>query len=138
MAVGGAMLMVGLYGPLIGGNVIDQDELETGQRREALYVGASSLVLIPMQQIVGSIVAVVLIIVNYDENLGFYQEPSVLVGIRFLTFFIIFIGGIFTLISIKLYPFKGEVLVTLKKNIMALHAKKEAVAKSNQESFSKT
>jgi len=26
----------------------------------------------------------------------------------------------------------------LKKNIMALHAKKEAVAKSNQESFSKT
>jgi len=138
LAVGGAMLMVGLYGSLIGGNVIDQDELETGQRREALYVGASSLVLIPMQQIVGSIVAVVLIIVNYDENLGFYQEPSVLAGIRFLTFFIIFIGGIFTLISIKLYPFKGEVLVTLKKNIMALHAKKEAVAKSNQESFSKT
>ena len=130
--------MVGLYGTLIGGNVIDQDELETGQRREGLYIGASSLVLIPMEQIVGSIVAVVLIIVNYDLESGYSQDPMVLAGIRFLTFFIIFIGGIFTLISIKLYPFKGEVLVTLKKNIMALHAKKEAVTKSNQESFSKT
>ena len=129
--------MVGLYGSLIGGNVIDQDELETGQRREALYVGASSLVLIPMEQIVGSIVAVVLIVVNYDENLGFDQEPSVLAGIRFLTFFIIFIGGIFTLISIKLYPLKGEALVKLKKDIMELHAKKETDHKLNQESFSK-
>jgi len=137
LALGGAMLMVGLYKTLIGGNVIDHDELETGQRREALYVGASSLVLIPMEQIVGSIVAVVLIVVNYNENTGFAQEPSVFVGIRFLTFFIIFIGAIFTLISMKLYPFKGEALVKLKKDIMALHAKKEAVAKSNQEPLSK-
>jgi hypothetical protein len=37
----------------------------------------------------------------------------------------------------KLYPFKGEALVKLKKDIMALHAKKEAVAKSNQEPLSK-
>ncbi|MHA2129411.1 MAG: MFS transporter [Promethearchaeota archaeon] len=132
LALGGAMLMVGLYGSLIRGNVIDQDELETEQRREALYVGASSLILIPMEQIVGSIVAVVLIIVNYDENAGFAQEPSVLAGIRFLTFFIIFIGGTFTLISIKLYPFKGEALVNLKKDIMALHNKKEAFTNKNQ------
>jgi len=138
LAVGGAMLMVGLYGSLIRGNVIDQDELETGQRREALYVGASSLVLIPMEQIVGSIVAVILIIVNYDENAGFAQEPSVLAGIRFLTFFIIFIGAIFTLISIKLYPFKGEALVKLKEDIMTLHAKKEAGVTTNHESFSKS
>jgi len=125
LALGGAMLMVGLYGSLIRGNVIDHDELDTGQRREALYVGASSLILIPMEQIVGSIVAAVLIIVNYDENAGFAQEPSVLAGIRFITFFIIFIGGTFTLISIKLYPFKGEALVKLKKDIIALHAEKE-------------
>jgi GPH family glycoside/pentoside/hexuronide:cation symporter len=134
LAFGGAMLMVGLYGSLIGGNIIDNDELETGQRREALYVGASSLVLIPMEQIVGSIVAVILIIVKYDENAGFAQEPSVLAGIRFLTFLIIFIGGTFTLISIKLYPFKGEKLVNLKKSIIDLHSKKEADAKSIQES----
>ena len=126
LAFGGAMLMVGLYGNLIRGNVIDQDELETGERREALFIGASSLVLIPMEQIVGSIVATVLIVVGYDENLGFNQGPSVLAGIRFLTFFIIFIGAIFTLISMKLYPFKGETLVKLKKDIMILHAKKEA------------
>jgi GPH family glycoside/pentoside/hexuronide:cation symporter len=138
LALGGAMLMVGLYGTLIGGNVIDHDELETGQRREALYVGASSLVLIPMEQIVGSIVAVVLIVVNYDEDAGFAQEPSVFAGIRFLTFFIIFIGAVFTLISMKLYPFKGEALVKLKKNIMELHARKEAEAQSNQESFSES
>ncbi|MHA1472060.1 MAG: MFS transporter, partial [Promethearchaeota archaeon] len=137
LALGGAMLMVGLYGTLIGGNVIDHDELETGQRREALYVGASSLVLIPMEQIVGSIVAVVLIVVNYDIDAGFTQDPLVLAGIRFLTFFIIFIGAIFTLISMKLYPFKGEALVKLKKDIMELHAKKEADAQSNQESVSK-
>jgi Na+/melibiose symporter-like transporter len=138
LALGGAMLMVGLYGTLIGGNVIDHDELETGQRREALYVGASSLVLIPMEQIVGSIVAVVLIVVNYDLEAGFTQDPLVLAGIRFLTFFIIFIGAVFTLISMKLYPFKGEALVKLKKDIMELHAKKEADAHLNQESFSKS
>jgi len=138
LALGGAMLMVGLYGTLIGGNVIDHDELETGQRREALYVGASSLVLIPMEQIVGSIAAVVFIIVNYDLDDGYVQDPLVLAGIRFLTFFIIFLGGVFTLISMKLYPFKGEKLVKLKKDIMALHAKKEANARSNQESSSKS
>jgi len=103
-----------------------------------LYVGASSLVLIPMEQIVGSIVAVVLIIVNYDLEAGFTQDPLVLAGIIFLTFFIIFIGGIFTLISMKLYPFKGEALVKSKKDIMALHAKKETDAHSNQESRSKS
>ena len=126
--------MVGLYGTLIGGNVIDHDELETGQRREALYIGASSLVLIPMEQIVGSILAVVLIVVNYDLEAGFVQDPLVLAGIRFLTFFIIFIGGIFTLSSMKLYPFKGEALAKLKKDIMELHAKKETDACLDQES----
>ena len=131
------MLMVGLYGTLIGGNVIDHDELETGQRREALYVGASSLVLIPMEQIVGSIAAVVFIIVNYDLDDGYVQDPLVLAGIRFLTFFIIFLGGVFTLISMKLYPFKGEKLVKLKKDIMALHAKKEIDHKLKQNSLSK-
>jgi len=124
-----------LYGSIIGGNVIDNDELETGQRREALYIGASSLVLIPMEQIVSIIVAVILIVVNYDKNLKFNQEPSVFAGIRFLTFFIIFIGGIFTLISMKLYPFKGEKLVKLKKDVMELHARKEAEAQSIQESL---
>ena len=138
LALGGAMLMVGLYGTLIGGNVIDHDELETGKRREALYIGASSLVLIPMEQIVGSIVAVVLIVVNYDLESGFTQDPMVLAGIRFLTLFIIFIGGVFTLISMKLYPFKGEKLVKLKKDIMQLHAKKESDAHSNQESYSES
>ena len=138
LALGGAMLMVGLYGSIIGGNVIDNDELETGQRREALYIGASSLVLIPMEQIVSIIVAVILIVVNYDKDLKFNQEPSVFAGIRFLTFFIIFIGGVFTLISMRLYPFKGEALVKLKKDIMELHAKKEADAHSNQESISKS
>ncbi|MHA2283827.1 MAG: MFS transporter [Promethearchaeota archaeon] len=137
LALGGAMLMVGLFGPLIGGNVIDQDELETGQRREALYSGASSLTIIPMGEIVGSIVAVGLIAINFEEGMGFVQEPSVLAGIRILYFSIIFFAGLLTLISIKLYPFKGEALVKLKKDIMALHAKKEAVAKSNQESSSK-
>lgn len=133
LALGGAMLMVGLYGTLIGGNVIDHDELETGQRREALDVGASSLVLIPMEQIIGSIVAVVLIVVNYDLEAGFTQDPLVLAGIRFLTFFIIFIGGVFTLVSMKLYSFKGDALVKLKKDIMALHAKKKVDAQSNPE-----
>ena len=132
------MLMVGLYGTLIGGNAIDHDELETGKRREALYIGASSLVLIPMEQIVGSIVAVVLIVVNYDLDAGFTQDPLVLAGIRFLTFFIIFIGGVFTLISMKLYPFKGEKLVKLKKDVMELHARKEAEAQSIQESLSES
>jgi GPH family glycoside/pentoside/hexuronide:cation symporter len=137
LALGGAMLMVGLFGPLIGGNVIDQDELDTGQRREALYNGASSLTIIPMGEIVGSIVAVGLIAINFQEGMGFAQEPSVLAGIRFLYFSIIFLAGILTLISIKLYPFKGEALVKLKKDIIALHAKKEASVKSNQESYSK-
>ena len=138
LALGGAMLMVGLYGTLIGGNVIDHDELKTGQRREGLYIGASSLVLIPMEQIIGSIVAVVLIVVNYDLASGYSQDPMVLAGIRFLTFFIIFIGAVFTLISMKLYPFKGEKLVQLKKDIMELHAKKESDARSNQESYSES
>jgi hypothetical protein len=59
------------------------------------------------------------------------------VGIRFVFFIIIFISGILTLVSIRLYPFKGDSLVALKKNIIALHAKKEIGATPNRESISK-
>ena len=58
---------------------------------------------------------------------------GVLAGIRFLTFFIIFIGGVFTLISMKLYPFKGDALVKLKRDIMELHENKKVDAQSNLE-----
>ena len=138
VGVAGAMSTVGLYGPLIGGNAIDQDELDTGERREALYGGAGALISIPTSQIIGSLVAGGLILINYQEGVGFSQAVSVYAGLRFLFFIIIFIGGALTLISIKLYPFKDEALVTLKKDIMALHAKKEAGTSLNQDSFTKS
>jgi len=137
LAMAGAMSMVGLYAPLFGGNAIDQDELETGQRREALYGGASALFIIPMNEFLGSFVAFGLIVINYQEGQGFLQEESVLAGIRLLFFIIVFIGGSLTLISIRIYPFKGDALVKLKKDIIALHAKKEAGVIPNQESTSK-
>ncbi len=138
VGVAGAMATVGLYGPLIGGNAIDQDELDTGERREALYGGAGALITIPTAQIVGSLVAGGLILINYQEGVGFAQADSVFAGIRFLFFIIIFISGILTLIAIKIYPFKGDALVTLKKDLIELHKKKEASATPNQESFPKS
>jgi GPH family glycoside/pentoside/hexuronide:cation symporter len=126
LALGGGMLMAGLYGPLIMGNAIDNDELETGQRREAMYSGATALITIPMNEIVGSIVAIALILINFQEGMGFAQEPQVLLGIRILNFSIIFFAGLLMLFSIRLYPFKGKVLAKLKKDIVELHAQKEA------------
>ena len=119
------MASVNLFSIPIFCNVIDQDEIETFERRESLYNAAFSLIMIPAEQVLGIIVAAILNVFDYHEAVGFNQPPLAILGIRVVFFSVTFAGGLLSLISIKLYPFKGERLIRLKKEILELHALKE-------------
>ncbi|MHA1716787.1 MAG: MFS transporter [Promethearchaeota archaeon] len=123
--ISGIMASVNLFSIPIFCNVIDQDEIETFERRESLYNAAFSLIMIPAEQVLGIIVAAILNVFDYHEAVGFNQPPLAILGIRVVFFSVTFAGSLLSLISIKLYPFKGERLIRLKKEILELHALKE-------------
>jgi GPH family glycoside/pentoside/hexuronide:cation symporter len=126
IVVSGIMFSLGVYsGPIIG-NIIDQDELETDQRREALYGAARSLFLVPSAQIMAIIVSAALVAIGYNQTGGLAGQTSLtLFWISILFFLLPVACGVLALAGFKLYPFKGEHLKDLKERVIALHEKKQ-------------
>ncbi len=127
IAVSGITYSLGIYsGPIIG-NIIDQDELETNQRREALYGAARSLFLVPSGQIMAIIVSAALVTIGYNQMGGLAGQTSATLSSINVMFFLLPIACcILALAGFKLYPFKREHLKELKDQVIALHKKKEA------------
>jgi len=126
VAVSGIMGSVALYDIPMLSNIIDHDELETNQRREALYGATRSIFLVPSGQIMAIIVSAALVATGYNQTAGLAgQSDLALFGIRVLYYLLPMACGILMLVGFKLYPFKGERLKELKEQVIALHEKKE-------------
>ncbi|MCP4760501.1 MAG: MFS transporter [archaeon] len=126
IGLGGVLEAFGFYSPIMSSNIIDSDELITNERREALYGSANALIVIPITQIAAIIISGVLIIFNFNQEGGMgNQPPEAIFGLQFLSFIIPFCCGLGLLYSIKKYPYKGEKLDELKKEIFLLHNKKK-------------
>jgi GPH family glycoside/pentoside/hexuronide:cation symporter len=121
MGFAGGMVAV----PVILGDTIDNDELITGKRREAIYGGVNALVNKPAISIANWIFLLTLISFGFDADNQKQTDMAiigVLVAICAIPAILI---GISAIILYLFYPLDGPEWRNKKKYIMELHIKKE-------------
>lgn len=110
-------------------DVVDEDELETGVRREGMYFGTNALITKPAQSLAAIIAGLVFFLTGYNQDLksGETQSNSAIFGIKLL---IGIIPAIFVLIGIIVlalyYPLDGtkEEFKEMKRKVAILHEQK--------------
>ncbi|MFW9947326.1 MAG: MFS transporter [Candidatus Odinarchaeota archaeon] len=107
------------------GDIIDQDELKTGVRREGAYFGTDALINKPAQSVSAGISGLVLFLTNFNQNLGVgeSQPDSAIFGIKMLLGVIPAIFIILGLISLWYYPLDSRTkeYKEMKRKVMVLH-----------------
>ena len=125
----GILYATSLFNFLFTNTVIDKDELETGERREALYSASSALIMVPIGNIVAIVGFGILGAFGLTEGVATWQGQqnldSVLIGIKILFVFVPLLCGGLIILSQRINPLKGEALVEFKKKLLAFHEKKE-------------
>jgi len=118
-----------LFNFLFSNTLIDKDELETGERREALYSAASALITVPMGNIVAIVGFGILGAFGLTEGVDTWQGQQnldlLLIGIKILIVFVPIMCAGLIILSQKINPLKAESLVKFKKELLAFHEKKE-------------
>jgi len=126
-----ALIGIGLAGPiylgdLIMADIIDEDELKTGTRREAGYYGVKAFFFRL------STVFVVLAISMVFTNVGWTVfEPEditqeVIFGLRALMFIFPAIALVIGLVAVYMYPLHGDRLKKAKEELQKLHTEKQS------------
>ena len=115
---------------LLLGQVIDEDEVRTGVRREGAFYGANALITKPAESIAFALMPFILQITRFvtrEQNNGliFLEQPSsALFGIRAIVGLIPGIALLIGAIVLHWYPLKGKYLLEVKEKILAMHAEK--------------
>ncbi len=102
-------------------DVIDEDEVKTGQRREGMYFGLNGLVVTLSAAIVSIVFGIVAPAYGYDTRLD-VQPESVATGFRLFMAGLPFIGCALAFVALLTYPLHGEQLQAVKKRLAAKHA----------------
>ncbi len=126
----------GLSGPQVLTNVLfaevaDEDELESGVRREASFFGVNALLTKPAQSISLALVPWILEITDFvtrKENNGVAFKPQPDSAVMGIKLFIGLIPGIALLIGALIlvwFPLKGAYLKEVQTKVLALHKDKK-------------
>ncbi len=107
------------------GDIIDQDELKTGVRREGAYFGTDALINKPALSVSAGISGLVLFLTNFNKDLE-NQPVSAILGIKMLLGVIPAIFLILGLISLWYYPLDSRTkeYKEMKRKVMVLHDEK--------------
>lgn len=109
-----------LMGDVIVADVIDEDEVNTGQRREGMYFGMSKFIM----TLSGSIVALWLLVISrifgYDSQLD-VQPDTVAAGFRVFMTVPVIVMSILAIVTLFFYPLHGERLQAVKDTLAARH-----------------
>ena len=123
IGIGFAGAMVAI--PVILGDTIDNDELITGKRREAVYGGVNALVHKPAISIANWMFLLTLASFGFDANKQ-TQTQMAITGILVAIFAIpAILIGVSAIILLFFYPLDGPEWRKQKKYIMELHEQKE-------------
>jgi GPH family glycoside/pentoside/hexuronide:cation symporter len=119
--VGGALLGIGLAGLMLLHNilladVIDEDYIRTGQRREGTYFGANALFIRLGVSIQALVLSQVLAAFGYDPKL-IVQPDTLVTGIRILVAVVPVMALIIAFIAIQMYPLHGKRLLLIKSEL---------------------
>ncbi len=126
------LMGIGLSGSLyiidiIIGDIIDEDEINTGSRREGAYYGVNMFLMHLSTVAVFLVIGPVFIISDwqvYDPN---KITPSVIFGLRSLMSIYPIIALLIAIIVIYKYPLDGQKLIEIKEKREKLHAEKRAL-----------
>jgi GPH family glycoside/pentoside/hexuronide:cation symporter len=114
------------------GQIADEDELRTGNRREGAFFGVNALVTKPAQSLAIFLTAWILEMsgfVTREQNLGqifLNQADSALFGIRSIVGLLPGIAMLIGIVMLIFYPLKGKYMDEVRQKVQALHRKKEA------------
>lgn len=121
-------ILTGFYGNGVlaaaaNGDIIDEDELKTGERREGMFFGIGAIITIPASSIFVLIFTFFLSFFGYDGTLE-QQLPEALFGIRlgFSLFPMIFLA--IAALMLYFYPLYGEHYEEMKSKVRELFDKK--------------
>lgn len=122
--------------------VVDEDEIKTGVRREGSYLGANALVTKPAQSVAIYITALILaetafVTTQANGGVPFLNQPeSARLGIRALVGLLPGITLLLGAIALIWFPIKGKRLTDQQQTILEMHARKEAQLASMQQKSS--
>jgi len=104
-------------------DVIDEDELKTGTRREGMYYGVNGFVVRIAIAIESLLLGYILKLSGYDANIAANAQPaSAVVGIKSLVTLVPFVACVIVFLIISRYPLYGERLENLKEKMHAKHS----------------
>jgi GPH family glycoside/pentoside/hexuronide:cation symporter len=126
------MLLVGsghsgitLVREILLGDVIDEDELATGRRREGSYFGVCAFIERLVLVLIGGATGLVLALSRYDAAAA-SQAPSVALGIR-LGMAVLPLAALAILqVALRFYPLGKRQVQELKEELAAAHPGREA------------
>lgn len=103
--------------------VIDEDEVKTGLRREGAYFGVNAFILRFSVAIQVNVMAYVQRLTKYDNTLSVELQPeSAITGIRLLMSIIPIVFILFAIFFAVLYPLHGERLRKIKDRAIEIEA----------------
>ncbi len=110
---------------LIVSDIIDEDEVNTGTRREAGYYGVNAFFLRLAIIVVFVSIGPVFIIADW-QVFTLPVSTAVEVGLRTLMFVYPAVALIIAILSIYKYPLDGEKLIKVKEEVQRLHEEKKS------------
>lgn len=126
--ISAALLGIGLAGLLVLldvmlSDIVDEDEISTGTRREGMYFGINGFMVRLAISIQSVIMGIVLNASGYDANLQIGSQPqSALLGIRLLLVAIPALSIAAAVLIYRRYPLYGKRLEEVKEKLRQLHA----------------
>lgn len=112
LGLGGVMILL----DVLISDVIDEDEVRTGRRREGMYFGVNAFIIRLGISLQAVILGTVLKLTGYDAHAA-VQTSLALTGLRLLIS-VIPLGAIcLSLLFFRLYPLHGEALARVKEEI---------------------
>ena len=118
--VGAANSGITLVRDIVLSDVIDEDELRTGRRREGSYFGVNAFIERLVMVLIGGSTFLVLGLSGYNAELT-TQPPSVALGIRLSMGLLPAVALVIFLAALKFYPLGKEQVVALRERLEALH-----------------
>ncbi|HEC22033.1 MAG TPA: hypothetical protein ENI95_03840, partial [Chloroflexi bacterium] len=130
--VGTCLLVLGLPGllmlsDLLIADVIDEDELIAGHRREGMFFGMNGAIIRLAFSAEAILIATILPLTGYVPNLA-VQPTSAVWGFRFLMAGAPLLALLVTIYALRHYPLHGERLMEVRARVDELHRQKAAQA----------
>ncbi len=123
LALGAANSGITLVREVVLSDVIDEDELKTGARREGTYFGVNTFVERFSMVLVGASTAGVLGLSGYSPSLE-RQPPTVELGIRLGVVGLSLIALAVFLLAMRFYPLTRDKVLEVRRRLSELHKEK--------------